>query len=131
MAQEIYDPLDAYVNVFKDRFRHVAEATFAQLAAESHVDVEANRKTCHKIYNTAQSANNAASRLSWWTMLCIVLWIAVIVGATLTTVNYDDWTPECVVATGTATVAVLLMLILRVHPKLSALNGQDRAQLGI
>ena len=122
MAQEIYDPLDAYVNVFKDRFRHVAEATFAQLAAESHVDVEANRKTCHKIYNTAQSANNAASRLSWWTMLCIVLWITVIVGATLTIVNYDDWTPECVVATGTATAAVLLMLILRVHPKLSALR---------
>ena len=122
MAQEIYDPLDAYVNVFKDRFRHVAEATFAQLAAESHVDVEANRKTCHKIYNTAQSANNAASRLSRWTMLCIVLWIAVIVGATLTIVNYDDWTPECVVATGTATAAVLLMLFLRVHPKLSALR---------
>lgn len=122
MAQEIYDPLDAYVNVFKDRFRHVAEATFAQLAAESHVDVEANRKTCHKIYNTAQRANNAASRLSRWTMLCIVLWITVIVGATLTIVNYDDWTPECVVATGTATAAVLLMLFLRVHPKLSALR---------
>ena len=96
--------------------------TFAQLAAESHVDVEANRKTCHKIYNTAQSANNAASRLSRWTMLCIVLWITVIVGATLTIVNYGDWTPECVVATGTATAAVLLMLILRVHPKLSALR---------
>ena len=52
MAQEIYDPLDAYVNVFKDRFRHVAEATFAQLAA---IDTT----TAQTVINNAQAQQEA------------------------------------------------------------------------
>ena len=46
MVQDIYDPLLEYVRVFHDRFKEVSEETFAELAKEAQVDVEANRETC-------------------------------------------------------------------------------------
>ena len=39
MTDDIYDPLDEYVNTFQPRFEHVAKDTFAQLAKEAQVDV--------------------------------------------------------------------------------------------
>ena len=45
MTDDIYDPLDEYVNTFQPRFEQVAKDTFAQLAKEAQVDVDANRQT--------------------------------------------------------------------------------------
>lgn len=39
---DVYDPLDEYANVFKDKFEQVAKDTFARLAEEAQVDVKAN-----------------------------------------------------------------------------------------
>ena len=35
MTDDIYDPLDEYVNTFQPRFEQVAKDTFAQLAKEA------------------------------------------------------------------------------------------------
>lgn len=39
MQKDIYDPLKEYVNVYRHKFKEVAEKTFAELAAEAQVDV--------------------------------------------------------------------------------------------
>lgn len=39
---DVYDPLDEYANVFRDKFEQVAKDTFAQIAEEAQVDVAAN-----------------------------------------------------------------------------------------
>lgn len=128
MAQEIYDPLDAYVNVFSDRFRHVAEATFAQLAAESQVDVEANRSTCQEIYTTEKAVDDTQGRITQWGALCIVLWIAVAVGVVLIFSQHDKWSIETIAATGASILCALLALFLQVHPKLKKLRTERNEQ---
>ena len=50
MLQDIYDPLTEYINVFRGRFKEVAESTFANIASDANVDVVANKKTCQKLY---------------------------------------------------------------------------------
>ena len=41
MIPDIYDPLSEYANVYKDKFKEVAEKTFAKLAKEANVDYNA------------------------------------------------------------------------------------------
>lgn len=55
MMQDIYDPLTEYLNLFRDRFADVARQTFAQLAQEAHIDLEANRTTCQQLYDTQEN----------------------------------------------------------------------------
>lgn len=43
MIEDIYDPLDEYVNNFAPRFKQVAKDTFAQLSKEAGVDINANQ----------------------------------------------------------------------------------------
>ncbi|MDE6224549.1 MAG: hypothetical protein K2M25_00240, partial [Muribaculaceae bacterium] len=75
MDNDIYDPLDEYVNVFKERFKEVAQSTFDELAAEANVDVDANRATCAEIYKTQDSIADLKKRIGRWKFLCIVMWI--------------------------------------------------------
>lgn len=37
MPQDIYDPLEEFVNTFQPRFKDVAEKTFGELADEARV----------------------------------------------------------------------------------------------
>ena len=55
MTDDIYDPLDEYVNTFQPRFEQVAKGTFAQLAKEAQVDVDANRQTCRLLCDAEKS----------------------------------------------------------------------------
>ena len=57
MANDIYDPLDEYVNTFRPKFERVARETFAELAKEAQVDVEANHETC--LLYTSDAADDA------------------------------------------------------------------------
>ena len=52
MTNDIYDPLDEYVNTFRPKFEKVVRDTFAQLAQEAQVDVKANQETCSRLYDT-------------------------------------------------------------------------------
>ncbi len=75
MAQEILDPLDEYAEVFRDRFKKVAEETFAEIANEAHIDVEANRKTCREIYGVEDELSKIKTRIDKWNLLSVFLWI--------------------------------------------------------
>lgn len=83
MIQEIHDPLSEYVNVFRERFRSVAQKTFDDLSAEANVDVEANRKTCREIYAAQQELSEMESRISNWTMVRTIFWILFAIGLVL------------------------------------------------
>ena len=81
MVEDIYDPLDEYINVFRDKFKKVSEETFEELAREAAIDVEANRETCRKVYDNEAVLAEVKNRITWWTVLCVVLWLLVIGGA--------------------------------------------------
>ena len=48
MVEDIYDPLEEYSNVYREKFKKVCEDTFAELAREANIDIKANRQTCQK-----------------------------------------------------------------------------------
>ena len=77
MVQDIYDPLTEYVNVFRNRFRDVAHSTFAELAKEAQVDVEANRETCRQLYSLEENVASVRKLVVRWNLLHVLLWIVV------------------------------------------------------
>ena len=130
MVQDIYDPLSEYADVFRDRFEKVAEKTFAQLAREAQVDADANRETCRQIYTTQQQTDSLSSTIVWWTLLCVVMWLAVAGG-----VVYMCFRPSQQALTASVGLAVaalvaagLILLLWQIHPRLHALK-EKRGQL--
>lgn len=91
MAQDIYDPLEEYEHVFRDRFEQVARDTFAQLAAEAKVDVEANRDTCQRLSEATQKLSSVESRRSLAIALCLVLWAVVVGGGVAAYLCHGEW----------------------------------------
>ena len=118
MVEDIYDPLDEYVHVFRDRFKQVAKDTFAQLAEEAKVDVEANRETCRQIYETEESIDSLTSDISRTTFCCVALWALVVMGGVAVYVLYDGL-PTWQVILLVLLLALLVTLLLTVfHPRL-------------
>ncbi len=130
MQNDVYDPLEEYVNVFHDRFKEVAEATFAQLAAEANVDVKANRKTCAEIYAKESELASVKSLISQWTLLCVVLWLGIAVCAGLTIAKWGEIDNRVYAAMGTYAVAALAFLFAKVHPRLKELKKDSRRLSG-
>ena len=130
MVQDIYDPLLEYVRVFHDRFKEVAEKTFAELAKEAQVDVDANRETCRQLYSTQKKADKVSSKIRRWTLWCVFLWLCVAGGIGYGYYQYTQnlLTSEIALAIIAAVVVVLLYLFFRVHPHLSALK-KERSKL--
>lgn len=124
MVQDIYDPLSEYVNVFQGRFKTVAEETFAELAKEAHVDVKANRETCHRIYTTQEESGDASSSITNWALLCVVLWLCVLGGAGYAYYLYTQnmLTTEIVIVFIVPMVLILVFLFRKVHPRLGELK---------
>lgn len=133
MTEDIYDPLDEYVGKFRPRFEQVAKETFAQLAREANVDVAANRETCRLLDMTEDELGSVKSSINWTTFLCVVLWCGLAVGGW---VLYSQWQvidSWYVVGIGLAMVVALILLLAKVHPRLSQLkderdNLQDKAE---
>lgn len=133
MTEDIYDPLDEYVGKFRPRFEQVAKETFAQLAREANVDVAANRETCRLLDMTEDELGSVKSSINWTTFLCVVLWCGLAVGGW---VLYSQWQvidSWYVVGIGVAMVTALILLLAKVHPRLSQLkderdNLQDKAE---
>ena len=133
MTEDIYDPLDEYAGKFRARFEQVAKETFAQLAREANVDVAANRETCRLLDMTEDELGSVKSSINWTTFLCVVLWCGLAVGGW---VLYSQWQvidSWYVVGIGVAMVAALILLLAKVHPRLSQLkderdNLQDKAE---
>lgn len=122
MLNDIYDPLKEYVDVFKDRFKEVAESTFAELAAEAQVDVEANRETCSRLYATEKALSSVKSRIRLWTVWCVLSWLVVAGGIIAAIVIYKEADIRILVAIGLAVVAALAFLFAKIHPLLKDLK---------
>ncbi|MGM9803086.1 MAG: MAG1210 family protein [Muribaculaceae bacterium] len=129
MAQDIYDPLNEYIKIFRGRFKDVAHTTFAQLAAEAQVDVEANRETCRQLRDIEEDISTVRGNTSWWKFFRVVLWIGVVAGVIASFVEYNDsvksidakWTMAAYVA---GIFVALLLLLLWINPKISKLNDE-------
>lgn len=128
MVEDIYDPLDEYVSVFRDRFQQVAKDTFASLATEAKVDVEANRVTCKCLYETEKALHTIKSSIGWTTALCVVLWLLVVGGVLCTFLMYAELPTEAVIAIVAGVLLALVLLFIKLHPRLKRLKG-ERDQL--
>lgn len=128
MVDDVYDPLEEYVNVYRDTFQQVAKDTFAQLAAEAKVDVEANQETCRQLYDTEETLGQVKSNIGWNTFYCVVLWMVVVVGGCVAYFQYQSLQNWQLVLIGAAVVVSLLLLFVKVHPHLCELKT-ERANL--
>lgn len=124
MVEDIYDPLEEYSNVYREKFKKVCEDTFAELAREANIDIEANRQTCQKVYDNEAFLAKIKSKITWWTVLCVLLWIGVIVGALSIYGNKTEWGIEQMLAVGVGSALSLFFLISKVHPKLKSLKSE-------
>jgi len=124
MVEDIYDPLDEYINVFRDKFKKVSEETFEELAHEAAIDVEANRETCRKVYDNEAVLAEVKNRITWWTVLYVVLWLLVIGGALVILAQHENWPIENLLIAGAVSVLSLVFLLMKVHPRLSDLKRE-------
>lgn len=122
MLKDVYDPLNEYVNVFHKRFKDVAETTFAELVNDAQIDIETNRDTCRQIYATESNLSSAKSRIVWWIVWCVLLWICVIIGVTIIVINFEGYSAQLISSIAIADIIILLYLILKVHPRLKQLK---------
>lgn len=127
MVQDIYEPLNEYVQTYRDRFRKIAEETFDGLASEASVDAEANRRTCSEIYRSEADLCDVQSKISWWIFLCVVLWIGVAAGIA-SIFLIEGITAETIAYIVAGEVFLLLLLFFMIHPKIKHLK-KDRDSL--
>lgn len=124
MLKDIYDPLTEYVNVFRDRFKEVAEATFAELAEEAQVDIEANHETCRRLYATENILSSVKTRVGWWMAWCVLLWLVVVGGIIVAFVLQQELEMQILVVIGVVVLVAIVYLFMRVHPRLKALKSE-------
>lgn len=124
MLKDVYDPLTEYVNVFHKRFRDVARKTFAELAEEAHVDVEANRATCSQLYETEDYLSSVKNRIRWWTASGVLLWLAVVGGVILLFVKGRDVDFRLSALIGMAVLSAIPFLFMKVYPMLKSLKSK-------
>ena len=124
MVEDIYDPLNEYISIFKEKFKKVADETFNALADEAQVDVEANRETCRQIYAGEKNLTDVSGRITMWTIVCVILWIAVVAGGAVVYVKWNEFPMEYLLMIGGGAILLLVFLLLKVHPKLKSLRAQ-------
>lgn len=122
MVEDIYDPLEEYSNKFRPRFEQVAKETFAQLAHEAQVDVEANRNTCSMLYDTEQTLASVKSKIVRTSILCFFLWTVVAVGIYNVYIQYRKISALTVSIAVVIIVASLVLVLKKVHPRLNELK---------
>lgn len=122
MLKDIYEPLTEYINVFRERFKKVAEETFAELATEAQVDIEANRETCRQLYKSQATLSSVKNRISCWTTWCVVLWISVIAGIILSIYKFEELSSSILISIGTYEIIAIVYLLMKVHPRLKQLK---------
>ncbi len=124
LRPDIYDPLEEYATVFRDKFRQVANDTFDQLAKEANVDVDANRQTCQLYYRAKSEKENLEGAISGLKFLMWFLIIAAVVGGIFIFVKIDYWLPELTIGVGVAAVACLLIALALVLPRIRKKKGE-------
>lgn len=117
MVEDIYDPLTEYANVFRNRFKEVAEQTFAELAAEAKVDEAANKETCRQVYATESALSSAKTRVAllwvWLTILCCGGTVLAVVA-----LIYETMPHWFYITAAVAVPLIILYIFIDVHPRL-------------
>ncbi len=128
MIQDIYNPLSEYRDVFSERFKDIAEDTFAELAAEAKIDVDANKKTCRQLYSDEKNLSSVKSRIRRSKTICVLMWLALIGGGIALWLKYAELDDKSLAMAAAALVLVLLILLAGVHPRIKKLKS-DRDRL--
>lgn len=124
MVEDIYDPLDEYVNTFAPRFRQVAKDTFAQLSKEAGVDINANRQTCKQLYKAQDDLKSVKSKLGWTIFLCVVMWGGAIGGGIAIYNMYDSFESWEIVLIAIGIATALLLLFWKIQPLIKRLKSE-------
>lgn len=124
MVEDIYDPLDEYVNTFAPRFRQVAKDTFAQLSKEAGVDINANRQTCKQLYKAQDDLKSVKSKLCWTIFLCVVMWGGAIGGGIAIYNMYDSFESWEIVLIAIGIATALLLLFWKIQPLIKRLKSE-------
>lgn len=125
MTNDIYDPLDEYVNTFRPKFERVARETFAELAKEAQVDVEANHETCSRLYDTEDELEDVNNKYWWARFFCFLLWGGVITGAIYLYKNQNSLDTTTVYLIFMVMVVAVLCLLFKIHPLMSSLSDEN------
>lgn len=124
MVEDIYGPLDEYVNTFAPRFRQVAKDTFAQLSKEAGVDINANRQTCKQLYKAQGDLKSVKSKLCWTIFLCVVMWGGAIGGGIAIYNMYDSFEPWEIVLIAIGIATAVLLLFWKIQPLIKRLKSE-------
>ena len=124
MVEDIYDPLDEYVNTFAPRFRQIAKDTFAQLSKEAGVDINANRQTCKQLYKAQGDLKSVKSKLGWTIFLCVVMWGGAIGGGIAIYNMYDSFESWEIVLIAIGIATALLLLFWKIQPLIKRLKSE-------
>ncbi len=124
MQKDIYDPLKEYVNVYRDKFKEVAEKTFAELAAEAQVDVEKNRETCRRIYSEEYSLSKVMTSIRWQKVWRVLLWLCVVVGFIVGFTMYDVLDYVDLLIVGFVIFGALGLLFTDINPKIKEMKSE-------
>lgn len=124
MVEDIYDPLDEYVNTFAPRFRQVAKDTFAQLSKEAGVNINANRQTCKQLYKAQEYLKSVKSKLGWTIFLCVVMWGGAIGGGIAIYNMYDSFESWEIVLIAIGIATALLLLFWKIQPLIKRLKSE-------
>ena len=136
LKEEIYNPLDQYREVYKEKFLGVAASTFEELATASGVDVAENKATCDEIRRLTTILEKTKARQTLWCIICVLMYCLIVAGAVLVynIVNSDytcfnlDYDTNVIILTSTiiAAVSFLCSLIFWVHPKLRVIGNERK-----
>ena len=114
MMKDIYDPLTEYINVFRGRFKDVAEATFAELAKEAQVDIEANHETCRQLYAVEDVLSSVETNIGRWTTWCVLLWLGVVGGIIVAFALFQELESWILVIIGVYILIATVLLFMKV-----------------
>lgn len=123
MQKDIYDPLTEYVNVYRHKFKEVAEKTFAELAAEAQVDVEKNRETCRRIYSEEDSLSKVEAGIRWQKVWRVLLWMCVAVGFIVGFTMYEELDYADLIIIGFIIFGALGLLFTEVNSKIKSMKS--------
>ena len=120
----VYDPLDEYANVFRDKFEQVAKDTFAQIAEEAQVDVKANEETCRHLYDTEKIHSKVDETYGWYIFYWVALWGIVAGGPLWALFKYHDLSVWALILIGVAVAGALWLQLTKVNPRRKELQEQ-------
>ena len=124
MIQDICDPLTEYIDVFRDRFNEVAEQTFAELAEEANIDIEANRETCRERYATEDRISLVKTRIGWWKTWRFLLWLSIVGVLIADIVMYQQLETWMRITISVCVASVIVYILTMVHPRLKKLESE-------